>query len=139
MGKWNLILILGLPLIFRKDVDRDLGLSVQFVVSGAEPGSYYVEISEGRCISGQGDLKAPSLTIYCSTDSWTHVVRGELSPERAVDGGLLRVSGSAQDFSRFFRCFRLAIPRDALLATYPAPPSRSATRAAAIAAESEQR
>jgi two-component sensor histidine kinase len=105
--------ILGLSLRFRKDLAPKTNLSVQFVVSGAEPGSYYVEISDGRCTSGQGDLKEPGLTVYCSTDSWILVARGELSPERALEGGLLRLRGSAQDFSQFFRCFRLPRPRDA--------------------------
>ena len=122
------IFILGLPLIFRKDVDPGVDLSAQFIVSGAEPGSYYVVIGEGRCSSGQGDLKQPSLTIYCSTDSWTLVGRGDLSPERAIDGGLLRLSGSTQDFSQFFRCFRLAKARDTALADYPARPSRSPSK-----------
>jgi two-component sensor histidine kinase len=122
------IFILGLPLLFRNDVDSGTDLSVQFVVSGAEPGSYYVGVSNGRCSSGQGDLKEPGLTIYCNTDSWTVVGRGELSPERAVDGGLLRVSGSAQDFSRFFRCFRLPTHRVATFANYPTPASRSPSK-----------
>jgi len=117
------IFILGLPLVFKRDAVAGANLSVQFVVSGAEPGSYYVEISEGRCISGQGDLKNPSLTIYCSTDSWTLVGRGELSPERALDGGLLRLRGSSHDFSQFFSCFWLPMPRDPAPADYVAPPS----------------
>ena len=71
--------ILGLPFMLKRDVDPELNLSVHFVVSGAEPGSYYVEISRGRCTGGQGDLKHPGLTIYCSTDSWNLVARGALS------------------------------------------------------------
>ncbi len=123
------IFILGMPLLFKKDADVETSLSAQFVVSGSEPGSYYVVISEGRCTSGQGDLKEPSLTIYCSTDSWTLIGRGDLSPERAVDGGLLRVSGSARDFSRFFASFRLARPRETVPWDYSVsssgPPARS--------------
>ncbi len=100
--------ILGLPFMLKRDVDPELNLSVHFVVSGAEPGSYYVEISRGRCSGGQGDLKHPGLTIYCSTDSWNLVARGALSPGPAVARGLLRIVGSAQDYTRFFQCFELA-------------------------------
>jgi two-component sensor histidine kinase len=100
--------ILGLPFMLKRDVDPELNLSVHFVVSGAEPGSYYVEISRGRCSGGQGDLKHPGLTIYCSTDSWNLVARGALSPGHAVAGGLLRIVGSAEDYTRFFQCFELA-------------------------------
>jgi hypothetical protein len=100
--------ILGLPFMLKRDVDPELSLSVHFVVSGAEPGSYYVEISKGRCSAGQGDLKHPGLTIYCSTDSWNLVARGTLSPGHAVARGLLRIVGSAEVYTRFFQCFELA-------------------------------
>jgi sensor histidine kinase YesM len=101
--------VLGLPFLFDKRRAPAGDFSVQFIVSGTEPGSYYVEIRDGVCLSGQGDLKEPNLTIYCGTESWALVGRGELSPERAVDEGLLRLRGSAQDFAEFFRSFRLPI------------------------------
>jgi two-component sensor histidine kinase len=105
--------ILGLPLMFRRNMESTPDLAVRFVVSGSEPATYYVEISRGRCTSGQGDLKDPSLTIYCSTDSWNRVGRGELTPEQALVGRLLRITGSAENFSQFFQCFKLARPRGA--------------------------
>jgi hypothetical protein len=97
--------VMGLPYLFRRNIAQTRNVSAQFVVSG-EPGSYFVEIANGKCISGQGNLREPDLTIYCGTESWTLVARGELSPERAVAEGLLRVRGSEQDFADFFRCFR---------------------------------
>ena len=97
--------ILGLPFLFKKESASSTALSTQFVVSG-EPGSYFVEIRDGRCVSGQGNLSEPDLTVYCGTESWTLVARRELSPEGAVEGGLLRVRGSRSDFAAFFRCFR---------------------------------
>ncbi|MGH7778804.1 MAG: histidine kinase [Candidatus Binataceae bacterium] len=99
--------ILGLPFLFDRKRATEISLAVQFVVSGAEPGSYYVEVREGRCLSSQGDLREPDLTIYCGTESWTLVSRGELSAERAVKENLLRFRGAADDFRTFFRCFRL--------------------------------
>jgi two-component sensor histidine kinase len=99
--------ILGLPFIFDRKRANEINLAVQFVVSGAEPGSYYVEIRNGRCLSSQGDLREPDLTIYCGTESWTLVSRGELSAERAVKENLLRFRGAADDFGSFFRCFWL--------------------------------
>jgi two-component sensor histidine kinase len=100
--------ILGLPFLFERKRALEISLAVQFVVSGAEPGSYYVEVRDGRCLSSQGDLREPDLTIYCGTESWTLVSRGELSAERAVKENLVRFRGAADDFRSFFRCFRLA-------------------------------
>ena len=100
--------ILGLPFLFDRRRAAATKLAVQFVVSGAEPGSYYVEVRDGRCLSHQGDLREPDLTIYSGTESWALVSRGELSAERAVKENLLRYRGADEDFRSFFRCFRLA-------------------------------
>lgn len=105
--------ILGLPLMFRRKMESAPDLAVRFVVSGSEPGTYYVAIGNGRCTSGQGDLKDPGLTIYCSTDSWIRVARGELTPEQALAGRLLRITGSSEHFSQFFQCFKLVQRRHA--------------------------
>lgn len=93
--------------MFRRKMDVAPHLSVQVVVSGAEPGSYFVEIANGRCISGQGELKEPNLTSYCTTDSWSLVGCGDLTPEQALDAGRLRITGSAEHLSAFFQCFSL--------------------------------
>ena len=101
--------ILGLPFMFKRDVDPKLNLSVHFVVSGAEPGSYYVVRYPGVDAPAVREIwKHPGSIIYCSTDSWNLVARGALSPGRAVARGLLRIVGSAEDYTRFFECFELA-------------------------------
>jgi hypothetical protein len=108
--------ILGLPLMFRRKLYPALKLSVQFVVSGAEPGSYFVEIDTGRCIAGQGNIKEPNLTIYCANDSWNSVSTGDITPEGALAGRVLRIIGSTQQFLQFLDCFSLAMHRHALRA-----------------------
>jgi len=105
--------ILGLPLMFRRKLYPALKLSAQFVVSGAEPGSYFVAIDSGHCISGQGDIKEPNLTIYCGNDSWNLLSSGDLTPEDALSARLLRITGSTQEFLQFLDCFRLARYRNA--------------------------
>ena len=100
--------ILGLPLMFRRKSHPTLKLSVQFVVSGAEPGSYFVEIDAGRCIAGQGNLREPNLTIYCANDSWNSLSKDELTKKGALARRLLRITGSSQQFLQFLDCFSLA-------------------------------
>ena len=104
--------ILGLPFRFQRSYAPAYKLSVQFVVSGGEPGSYYVEIRDGRCVSGQGNLREPDVTIYCGTDSWSLVSKGEMSPADAVKENRLRFRGSPDAFAAFFRCFRLPAGND---------------------------
>ncbi len=101
--------ILGLPFLFDRNRAASINISVQFVVSGSEPGSYYVEIRDRQCIASQGDLREPDLTIYCTTESFSLVARGELTPEQAARETLIRYSGGADQFRDFFGCFRLAV------------------------------
>ncbi len=109
--------ILGLPLMFRRNMKSAPDLAVRFVVSGSEPATYYVEISEGRCTSGQGDLKDPSLTIYCSTDSWNprRARRADRRSRRSPDD-CYASPAARKIFSQFFQCFKLARPRGASVA-----------------------
>ena len=106
--------ILGLPLMFRSKLYPALKLSVQFVVSGPEPGSYYVEIDVGRCVAGQGNIKEPSLTVYCANDSWHSLGAGDITAEDALARRLLRITGSTQQFLQFLDCFMLAGHRQSL-------------------------
>jgi hypothetical protein len=105
--------ILGLPLMFRRKLYSELKMSAQFVVSGAEPGSYFVEIDSGRCVAGQGNIKEPSLTIYCANDSWNPISTGDITPEDALARRVLRITGSTQQFLQFLDCFSIGTHRRA--------------------------
>src|SRR5207245_105591 len=47
-------LIMGMPLVFDRKAARDTRASIQFRVSGSEPGDYYLAIARGRCRSFEG-------------------------------------------------------------------------------------
>ncbi len=86
-------LIMGMPLVFDRKAARDTRASIQFRVSGSEPGDYYLDIARGRCRSFEGVAPAADLTVYTPDTVWMQIVRGELDGERALREGLYRAEG----------------------------------------------
>src|SRR6266581_1193619 len=86
-------LIMGMPLVFDRKAARDTRASIQFRVSGSEPGDYYLDIARGRCRSFEGVAPAADLTVYTPDTVWLKIARGELDGERALREGLYRAEG----------------------------------------------
>jgi len=86
-------LIMGMPLVFDRRAARDTRASIQFRVSGSEPGDYYLDIARGRCRSFEGVAPAADLTVHTPDTVWMRIARGELDGERALQEGLYRAEG----------------------------------------------
>jgi SCP-2 sterol transfer family protein len=86
-------LIMAMPFVFDRRAAAGRQASIQFVVSGAEPGEYHLRIAGKRCESFLGRADAPDLTIHTPDVVWMRIVRGELDGERALASGLYRAEG----------------------------------------------
>jgi len=86
-------LIMGMPLVFDRKAALDTRASIQFRVSGSEPGDYYLDIARGRCRSFEGIAPAADLTVYTPGTVWLKIAHGELDGERALRDGLYRAEG----------------------------------------------
>ncbi len=87
--------IMGMPFVFDQRAARDARTEIQFRVSGAEPGNYWLRIADGRCASFEGDAPAASLTLHTSDTVWMRIVRGEVEGAQALAAGLFRAEGDA--------------------------------------------
>jgi hypothetical protein len=87
--------IMGMPFAFDKRAANDVRAEIQFRVSGAEPGNYWLRIADGRCASFEGDAPAPSVTVHTAEAVWLRIVRGELDGAQALAEGLFRAEGDA--------------------------------------------
>src|SRR5207247_10571931 len=87
-------LIMGMPLVFDRKAARDTRASIQFRVSGSEPGDYYLDIARGRCRSFEGVAPAADLTVYTPDTVWLQIAHGELDGERALRERLYRAEGA---------------------------------------------
>ena len=83
----------GMPLTFQLDAAEGLAATIQFDVSGSEPGVYHLRIADGGCSFHPGPAAAPILTISTPSDVWLRVSNGELSGQEALMQGLYTADG----------------------------------------------
>jgi hypothetical protein len=86
-------LVMGMPMVFDRNAARDVRASIQFCVSGDDPGDYHIRIAGGRCVSTEGRTPAPDLTIYTPGKVWVRIAHGELDGGQALAEGLYRAEG----------------------------------------------
>jgi putative sterol carrier protein len=84
---------MGMPMTFRAKAASDARAHIQFHVSGAEAGTYWLRIAAGRCESFEGVTDAPDLTVHTPGTVWVRIVHGELDGAKALADGLYRVEG----------------------------------------------
>lgn len=88
-------IIMGMPFAFDRRAARDARVQIQFRVSGAEPGNYWLRIAGGRCESFEGDAPAADVVIHTPDNVWLSIVRGEVDGPEALTNGLFRIEGDA--------------------------------------------
>ena len=59
-----------MPFAFSPKAAGTTRASIQFHVSGAEPGDYVLRIGEGRCESFAGTLPTPDVTVHTPDAVW---------------------------------------------------------------------
>jgi putative sterol carrier protein len=77
------ILLGGMAVSFRREVGGDLKATIQFNVSGKQPGQWYYEIADGYCAFKEGKLDHPTLTIHTPAEIWLAIANGELDGAKA--------------------------------------------------------
>ena len=83
----------GMVLAFDPAAAGELTATIQFDVSGPEPGVYHLRIAGGECTFHTGPATSPSLTISTPSDVWLKISRGELSGQEAMMQGLYNATG----------------------------------------------
>ncbi len=83
----------GMTLVFDPDAAGDLDGTIQFDVSGPEPGVYHLRIAGGECTFHRGAAASPSLTISTPSDVWLRISQGALSGQEAMMQGLYNATG----------------------------------------------
>jgi putative sterol carrier protein len=86
-------LLMGMPMAFNARSAGEARATIQFRVSGAEPGDYWLRIADGRCESFEGIADRPDLTVHTPDTVWLQIAHGELDGAGALADGLYRVEG----------------------------------------------
>ena len=69
---------MGMPMAFNARSARDARATIQFCVSGAEPGDYWLRIADGKCESFEGVADRPDLTVHTPDTVWLQIAHGKL-------------------------------------------------------------
>jgi putative sterol carrier protein len=85
--------LLAMPGTFKPDKAAGASAIVQFKVTGAEPGNYYIEVKEGKCSATEGEHASPTLTINTPSDIWLKIMRRELDATTAFMSGQFTFTG----------------------------------------------
>jgi putative sterol carrier protein len=83
----------GMPLAFNPDAAENLSATIQFDVTGDEPGVYHLTIADRTCTFHTGPAVAPTLTITTPSAVWLQISRGELSGQDALMQGQYTANG----------------------------------------------
>jgi len=101
-----------MPLTFNAEAAGDLTATIQFDVTGTEPGFYHLHIAQGECTFHTGPADEPTLTINTPSDVWLQVSRAELSGQDALMQGLYTASGDLSLLLKMNTLFKSADDAD---------------------------
>jgi hypothetical protein len=100
-------IIMGMPLAFDRAAAGDARAVIQFRVSGAEPGDYWLRVGDGRCESFEGVAPAADLTVHTPGHVWVGVVRGDVDGTQALTEERYRVEGDVALLLKLNEWFRV--------------------------------
>lgn len=90
---------------FKPDAAKGLHIRMQFVLTGAGGGRWFVEIRNGRCTVTTGDGPHPDAVLEASATDYLKILNGEMNKVVALLRGKLRVRGDMGSVRPFFACF----------------------------------
>ena len=83
----------GMCLSFDSSAAVGLAATIQFEVSGDEPGTYHLRIDDGECTFHTAPAEHPTLVIRTPSEVWLRISHGELSGRDSLLQGLYEVEG----------------------------------------------
>jgi len=108
----------GMCLSFAPSAASELVATIQFEVSGDEPGTYHLQIDNEACTFHPGPTESPSIVFRTPSEVWLRISQGEMSGRDALMQGLYEVQGDPGLLMRMDSLFpsgddiELEAPRD---------------------------
>jgi putative sterol carrier protein len=102
----------AMPLIFNPAAYPDLRATIQFNITGAEPGIYNLDISDGRCVFHNGTVPNPTLAINAPSDIWLGIMQGRISGQEAFMQGRYTAQGDFSLLQKWGELFKHGGDRD---------------------------
>ncbi len=87
------LLLKGMAITFDAQAAGALRASIQFEVSGKQPGNWFLSITDGKCTCSEGRAESPTLTVTTPSEVWLAVANKELDGQQAFMEGKYTVQG----------------------------------------------
>jgi multimeric flavodoxin WrbA/putative sterol carrier protein len=87
------LLLRGMAATFNGQSASDLRATIQFEVTGKQPGQWFLSIENGKCTYHEGTMDAPTLTIKTPSEVWLAVANRELDGQQAFLEGTYTAQG----------------------------------------------
>jgi len=87
------LLLRGMAATFNAQVAGDLKATIQFEVTGKQPGNWFLFIENGRCFFHEGKADSPALTIKTPSEVWLAIGNREMDGQQAFMEGKFMADG----------------------------------------------
>ncbi len=81
------LLLKGMAITFNGKAAGDLRATIQFEVTGKQPGSWFLSIENGKCTFHEGKANGPDLTIQTPSEVWLAIANKEMDGQQAFMEG----------------------------------------------------
>jgi multimeric flavodoxin WrbA/putative sterol carrier protein len=99
------IVLRGMAASFRGHAAEGLRTTIQFDISGSQPGQWYYEIQDGYCSFKKGNAEKPNLIIHTPAEVWLAISKGEADGGKAFLEKKYTVEGDLNLLMRFKALF----------------------------------
>ncbi len=87
------LLLKGMALTFNGKAAGDLKATIQFEVTGKQPGNWFFSIENGKCAFHEGKASDPNLTIQTPSEVWLAIANREMDGQQAFMEGKYAATG----------------------------------------------
>ena len=99
------LLLRGMAAAFNSQAARDLKVTIQFEVTGRQPGDWFLSIDTGKCTYHEGKTNSPNLTIKTPSEVWLAISNKEMDGQQAFMEGKYIATGDMSILMRMKTLF----------------------------------
>ncbi len=99
------IILKGMAISFRREAFPTLKATIQFEITGKQPGQWYYAIQDGKCAMQDGRAERADVTIHTPSEVWLAIARRELDGAKAFMEKKYTVEGDVALFMKFKNLF----------------------------------
>jgi putative sterol carrier protein len=96
-----------MPTAFIPEKAAGVDAGVQLKLTGAQASDWSVTIKDGKCITAQGSLPAPNLTLTADADDFIKIFTGQLDGMQAFMQGKLKLTGDMSLAMKMMSLFKM--------------------------------